>query len=86
MNIKLNTVVLVILTLIINIKLHSAPAYPGLIEFTQPNGVKVKIYMRGDEHLKWAESEDGFTLLYNSTGFLEYAVPYGFPGKMAYSP
>jgi len=55
------------------INLSSAPAYPGLIEFIQPNGIKVNIYLKGDEIIKWAETTDGFTLLYNSQGYLEYA-------------
>ena len=33
---------------------YAVPAYPGLIDFKQPNGNIVKIRMKGSETLKWA--------------------------------
>lgn len=48
-------------------------AYPNLVEFKQPNGNVVKVYIRGSETLKWAETEDGYTLMYDSIGNLVYA-------------
>jgi len=53
---------------------YAVSAYPGLIEFVQPDGSIVNIYLKGDEQLKWAQTEDGYTLLYNRAGYLEYAV------------
>ncbi|NLA23956.1 MAG: metalloprotease, partial [Bacteroidales bacterium] len=53
---------------------NAAPAKPGLIEFVQPDGSKLNIYLHGDEFLKWASSTDGYTLLFNSEGFYEYAI------------
>ena len=56
-----------------NIQSYASMAYPGLVDFRQPNGNVVKVYMRGSETLKWAESEDGYTLLYDEVGNLVYA-------------
>ena len=52
---------------------YATVAYPGLVEFKQPNGNVVKVIMRGSETLKWAETEDGYTLMYDSIGNLVYA-------------
>ena len=52
---------------------YAVPAYPGLIDFKQPDGNIVKIRMKGSESLKWAETEDGYTLLYDKVGNLVYA-------------
>lgn len=52
----------------------ACPAYPGIIHFQQPNnGAKVDIYLKGDERVHWAESTDGYTLLYDDEGYLCYA-------------
>lgn len=56
-----------------NIQSYASMAYPGLVDFRQPNGNVVKVYMRGSETLKWAETEDGYTLLYDEVGNLVYA-------------
>ncbi|MDY5968898.1 MAG: M6 family metalloprotease domain-containing protein [Bacteroidales bacterium] len=53
----------------------AVPAYPGLIRFVQPqNGDTISIYLRGDEKVHWAETEDGYSLLHDSDGSLVYAV------------
>lgn len=52
---------------------YATIAYPGLVEFKQPNGNIVKVTMKGSETLKWAETEDGYTLMYDSIGNLVYA-------------
>jgi M6 family metalloprotease-like protein len=53
--------------------LFSVTAYPYLIEFIQPDGTTLEIYLKGDEKIKWAETADGYSLVYNQNGFLEYA-------------
>ena len=52
---------------------YAVIAYPGLVDFKQPDGEIVKIRMKGSESLKWAETEDGYTLLYDTAGNLVYA-------------
>ncbi len=49
-------------------------AYPELINFVQPDGSKIEIYLKGDEKVRWAETKDGYTILFNETGFYEYAI------------
>ena len=54
--------------------IFAVPALPDLMEITQPNGVKFKAYMRGDEYFSWWESEKGDALFRNqNSGFFEYA-------------
>ncbi len=53
--------------------LSAVPAFPGKIEFIQPDGTKVSIFLKGDEKVRWAETEDGYALLFNAKGFYEYA-------------
>ncbi len=62
------------LNMIFCLQSYSIPAKPGLIEFTQPDGSKINIYLHGDEKVKWATTQDGYTLLFNAEGYYEYAV------------
>ena len=54
--------------------IFAVPALPDLMEITQPNGAKIKAYLRGDEYYSWWESEKGEALFRNlNSGFFEYA-------------
>lgn len=53
----------------------SAPAYPGKIVYRQPDGTRLAVYLRGDEHFHFYESEDGLALLPDAGRALRYAVP-----------
>ena len=54
--------------------IFAVPALPNLMEITQPNGVKFKAYLRGDEYFSWWESEKGEALFRNlDSGYFEYA-------------
>ena len=68
----LATLFLTILTL----RVLAIPAFPGRIVFNQPNarGVSVSIYLKGDERVHWAESLDGYSLMYAEDGNLVYAT------------
>ena len=70
---KKNTLVALCASLMFALQSYATIAYPGLVEFKQPNGNIVKITMQGSETLKWAETEDGYTLMYDSIGNLVYA-------------
>ena len=50
------------------------PAYPGLVQLSQPNGDEINAYLFGDERISWIESEDNYTLMVNKSGYLEYAI------------
>ncbi|MDR0507936.1 MAG: M6 family metalloprotease domain-containing protein [Dysgonamonadaceae bacterium] len=52
----------------------SAPAYPYFITVYQPEGQSLTVKMRGDERIKWMESEDGYSLLYDSCKNIVFAV------------
>jgi len=52
----------------------SVPAYPHPINYVLPDGSEITIQLRGDEWVNWAVSSDGYTLLFNQEGYLEYAV------------
>ena len=51
------------------------PAYPYPFEYTQPDGSKITITMKGDEAVNWAITDDGFSLVKNNnTNGWEYAI------------
>lgn len=54
--------------------LLSVPAYPYPIEYTQPDGTVIILFLKGDEKVNWAETPDGYTILVTKDGFYEYAV------------
>lgn len=56
------------------LSLYAVPAYPGWVDFRQPDGSSVKVRLMGDEFIKYAETEDGYTLLYADNGALAYAT------------
>lgn len=47
----------------------AVPAYPGVIETTQPDGTVIEIILQGDEHCNWAKTIDGYTLLRNEENY-----------------
>lgn len=53
--------------------LAAVSAYPDLINFTQPDGTEIQIFLKGDEKVNWAETPDGYTIIFNKAGFYEYA-------------
>lgn len=52
-------------------------AYPYPVKVTQPDGTTITVILKGDERVKWAQTIDGYTLLYNSKGVFEYAAQNG---------
>jgi len=50
-------------------------AYPGVINFTQPDQkTKLNIHLFGDERFSWGETMDGYSLMYDNEGYFVYAV------------
>lgn len=67
---------LLFLALLVIVFLHksfAAPAYPGILKYTQPDGSEISILLKGDETVHWAETTDGYTLLSNGKNGWEYA-------------
>lgn len=52
---------------------YAISAYPGLIRYRCADGSYVNLQLKGDEYKKWALTEDGYTLLRDSTGEWRYA-------------
>ena len=56
-------------------KSYAVEAYPHKIKYPQPDGkTVVTLTMKGDEKVNWAETEDGYTLVYDNSGFFVYAT------------
>lgn len=51
----------------------AVPAFPKPVTVKQPDGTSITIRIRGDEHLHWTETTDGYTLLKDGQGYLAFA-------------
>lgn len=77
--------------LFVNKSADAVVAYPYPVQITQPDGSKITIINKGDEHIKWAETVDGYSIMRNSKKIFEYAtldsnndmVPSGIKAKDA---
>ena len=66
---------LFVIALIYNtVTILASPAYPGLVKMAQPDGTTISVYLKGDEKVHWMESEDGYSLMYNSKKAVVYAI------------
>ncbi len=54
--------------------LYAVPADPKPFIHIQPDGTSISIYLKGDEHLSWAETLDGYTILPNGSNTYVYAI------------
>ncbi len=66
--------VLFVFIFLFQLNLIAVPAYPGLIEFKQPDGTIIHIFLKGDEKINRAETTDGFTILVSKNGEYQYAI------------
>lgn len=70
--------------------LFGVPAFPGIIEYKQPCGSLIEIYLVGDERISLARTAEGYSLLALANGEMQYAVldPLGdlVPSGIAVSP
>lgn len=53
---------------------QAMPAHPGPLDYTQPDGSTLTMFLKGDEYVHWAETTDGYTLLHNKEGYYVYAI------------
>jgi len=67
-------VISLILLFSANSRIMAVTAYPHPVEIKQPDGTTITVLLKGDEKIRWAETTDGYTVLYNSEGIFEYAV------------
>ena len=54
----------------------SAPASPDITEAHQPNGIVIKVYLKGDERISWVETEEGYTIAQDEKGYWRYVQRY----------
>ena len=52
----------------------AAPAYPGVVKFSQPSGEEFKGRIKGDEFFHWTETEQGDVLARDEKGYWNYAT------------
>ena len=64
---------LIFASIMVVLGVSAAPAYPGLITTTQPDGTTIEYYLHGDEYFSYRTSTDGYLLAENEDGILEYA-------------
>lgn len=54
--------------------LRAVQAYPGIIDYVQPNGDTLQIRMVGDERFHYVTTADGYLVQKNNKGYYCYAV------------
>lgn len=52
---------------------YAIPAYPGIIDFRQPDGTTIQVRLHGDEFSHWYTTPGGTVLEFDSNGFLRPA-------------
>ncbi len=65
--------IIILLLLSFCLKLLAVPADTKPITIVQPNGKTLTFLLKGDERVHWYETIDGYTLLRNEEGDLEFA-------------
>ena len=69
--VRLLTVLLILIE--VNQLAFGVRAYPYQVEIQQPDGTKITIVLKGDEHSKSTQTVDGYSILRNGKGIFEYA-------------
>ena len=80
---RFKTLIIAMVLTLTTVSAWAVPAFPDMIVFHQPNSeITVNIYLKGDERVHWAESEDGYTLVHSEDGSLVYATTDGMGNLM----
>lgn len=74
MRIHIQGLFLALFLIVMNQIAYGVIAYPRPVEIIQSDGSKIKIILKGDEHVKWAQTVDGYSIMRNSKGIFEYAM------------
>ena len=71
---RLKSILLISLLALFSIEQSAAPAYPGKLLFTQPDGSSLSLYLKGDEFFHFYETEDGAMVVLGDRQELCYAT------------
>lgn len=64
----------VVAVMLLSTQLLAVTANPEMVKFRQPDEkIIVNIFLKGDEKVHWAETEDGYSLIHNDEGAFVYA-------------
>lgn len=70
---KSKKIIVFVMGLFMCLNVFAVPANTKPITITQPNGKTLTFVLKGDERVHWYETLDGYTLLRNEEGDLEFA-------------
>lgn len=70
---KSKKIIVFVMGLFMCLNVLAVPANTKPITITQPNGKTLTFVLKGDERVHWYETLDGYTLLRNEEGDLEFA-------------
>lgn len=70
---KSKKIIVFVMGLFMCLNVFAVPANTKPITITQPNGKILTFVLKGDERVHWYETLDGYTLLRNEEGDLEFA-------------
>lgn len=70
---KSKKIIVFVMGLFMCLNVFAVPANTKPITITQPNGKTLTFVLKGDERVHWYETLDGYTLLKNEEGDLEFA-------------
>jgi M6 family metalloprotease-like protein len=68
------SLILVLMVVICATALLARSANPCPIIYTQPDGNQLTVFLKGDEHVRFARTMDGYTILQDQTNRFVYAV------------
>ncbi|MBP5260490.1 MAG: M6 family metalloprotease domain-containing protein [Paludibacteraceae bacterium] len=72
---KATRLVLLAAGLLIAAAVWAAPAIDTQVDYRQPDGSTVSSYLHGDEFFHYQTTDDGYVVVENKEGYLEYADP-----------
>ncbi len=67
-------IIVLLYLLFTSINTYAVPATPYPISITQPDGSKLTIFLKGDEHFSYSLTEDGYLIEQATDGFYHYAI------------
>lgn len=65
--------ILIVFLLVYYTSMLAVPAITSPVTIIQPDGSKITILLKGDEHFSFTQTTDGFVILTNAKGIYEYA-------------